>query len=237
MTSAPTQSPYGAPTLTEPTGPRKRFRLGKRGWLAVGGVGIFAVGLTIGASGASNSSEIESQAASISKLESDLDERDDTIDALKSEQNALEDTIDENETTIATLEEESTPDAEPVDVETVVEAPTSEAEPAVDPAPADPPATLTLSQQNAVREGESYLDYSGFSRSGLIDQLEYEGYSIADAEFAVDMIAPDWNLEAAESAQAYIDYSSFSRQGLLDQLLYEGFTPEQANFGVTAVGY
>jgi hypothetical protein len=236
LTSAPTPSPYGVPTNTTPTGPRKRFSLGRKGWIAVGGVGIFAVGLTIGASGASNSSEIDSQAASISKLESELDDRDDTIDSLRSEQNALEDTIDDNETTIAALEEEPT-EAEPVEAETVVEAPTPEPEPAVEPAPANPPTTLTLSQQNAVRQGESYLDYSGFSRSGLIDQLEYEGYSIADAEFAVDTIAPDWNAEAAESAQSYIDYSSFSRQGLLDQLLYEGFTPEQANFGVGAVGY
>lgn len=99
------------------------------------------------------------------------------------------------------------------------------------------PPVLTIGQQNAVNEGESYLSFSAFSRSGLIDQLEYEGYSTADATFAVDFIAPDWNAEAAESAKSYIEFSSFSRQGLIDQLMYEGFTAEQANFGVTSVGY
>lgn len=99
------------------------------------------------------------------------------------------------------------------------------------------PPVLTLGQQNAVGSGESYLDYSGFSRNGLIGQLEFEGFSTEEATFAVDHINPDWNAEAAESAKSYIDYSSFSRQGLLDQLIFEGFTPEQAEFGVVAVGY
>jgi hypothetical protein len=30
-----------------------------------------------------------------------------------------------------------------------------------------------------------YLDYSAFSRSGLIDQLEYEGFSKAQAVYGV----------------------------------------------------
>lgn len=103
------------------------------------------------------------------------------------------------------------------------------------PEPAGP--TLTLSQRQAIGQAESYLDYTAFSRSGLIGQLEYEGFSTEDATFAVDNIEVDWNAQAAASAQSYLDYSSFSRSGLIDQLLYEGFTPEQAEYGVTAVGY
>ena len=99
------------------------------------------------------------------------------------------------------------------------------------------PPALTLAQQNAADKGKSYLSYAGFSRTGLIGQLEYEGFSTEDATFAVDYIAPDWNAEAAEKAKSYLEYSSFSRQGLIDQLIYEGFTPEQAEFGVTANGY
>ncbi|NYE18936.1 Ltp family lipoprotein [Microbacterium immunditiarum] len=100
-----------------------------------------------------------------------------------------------------------------------------------------PEPVLTLAQKNAVRDAESYLEYSGFSRAGLIGQLEYEGYSKEDATFAVDFVEADWNAEAAESAQSYLDYSSFSRQGLYDQLAYEGFTPEQIEFALGAVGY
>lgn len=96
---------------------------------------------------------------------------------------------------------------------------------------------LTLAQRNAVSSAEDYLDFAGFSRSGLLDQLEYEGYAAADAEFAVDYVAPDWNAEAAEKAENYLAYSAFSMEGLADQLAYEGFTAEQVEFALAAVGY
>ena len=104
----------------------------------------------------------------------------------------------------------------------------------------------SVSQQNAYRSAVQYLDYSAFSRAGLIGQLtsEYgEGYPPEDAEFAVARLEAeggvDWNAEAAESAASYLEYSAFSRQGLLDQLTSqygEQFTPEQAEYGVSTTG-
>jgi hypothetical protein len=41
----------------------------------------------------------------------------------------------------------------------------------------------TTSQANASRTARTYLDLSGFSRSGLIKQLMFEGYSKQEAEF------------------------------------------------------
>jgi hypothetical protein len=96
---------------------------------------------------------------------------------------------------------------------------------------------LTLAQENAIRSAQSYLDFTGFSRTGLIGQLEYEGFSTEDATFAADSAGADWNLEAAESAQQYLDFSSFSREGLYDQLAYEGFLPTEIEYGLAAVGY
>ncbi|WP_395157228.1 Ltp family lipoprotein [Ilumatobacter sp.] len=96
---------------------------------------------------------------------------------------------------------------------------------------------MTIGQLNAIGSAKSYLDFSAFSKSGLIDQLIYEGYSKTDAAFAVSNITVDWNEQAAKSAQSYLDFSSFSRQGLIDQLLYEGFTTGQAASGVAAVGF
>lgn len=88
-------------------------------------------------------------------------------------------------------------------------------------------------QSNARRQAENYLDSQAFSRKGLIDQLEYEGYSTVDATYAVDNVSVDWNEQAALKAAQYLDSQSFSRQGLLDQLLYEGFTRSQASYGVS----
>ena len=45
--------------------------------------------------------------------------------------------------------------------------------------------TGTVSQRNAVKKGASYLKYSSFSRIGLIEQLLYEGFTQAQAEYGV----------------------------------------------------
>ncbi|WP_430297756.1 Ltp family lipoprotein [Sinomonas sp. B1-1] len=94
----------------------------------------------------------------------------------------------------------------------------------------------TISQQNALRKAKSYLDYSAFSRTGLIGQLEFEKYSTADATWAVDHVTVDWNEQAAKKAKDYLKFTSFSHSGLVDQLIFEGFTPEQAEYGATKTG-
>ncbi len=101
---------------------------------------------------------------------------------------------------------------------------------------AEEAAAGTVSQQNAKRSAESYLDFTAFSHSGLIDQLEFEGFSTEDATWAVDRLDVDWNEQAAKSAGSYLEFSAFSRSGLIDQLLFEGFTQEQAEYGVDQTG-
>lgn len=80
-----------------------------------------------------------------------------------------------------------------------------------------------------------YLDYTAFSPSGLIEQLEYEGFSNEDATWAVDNCGADWTAQADRMAAQYMDYSSFSHSGLVDQLVFEGFTQEQAEHGADSV--
>jgi len=112
-------------------------------------------------------------------------------------------------------------------------------EPTVDAAP-EPPAPaapqLTVSQENAIEKAESYLAYTAFSKSGLVQQLKFEGFSSADADFAVANIQVDWNEQADIKAQQYMDQSSFSRSSLISQLKFEGFTAAQAAHGANSVG-
>ncbi|MGW0356113.1 Ltp family lipoprotein [Nocardia nova] len=89
-------------------------------------------------------------------------------------------------------------------------------------------------QRNAAQSAKQYLEMTGFSRSGLIHQLEYEGYSTADATSAVDSLNADWNQQAVRCAKQYLEMTSFSRSGLVDQLVYDGFTHEQAEYGANA---
>lgn len=97
--------------------------------------------------------------------------------------------------------------------------------------------TATIGEKNALKKALSYLDVLAFSYSGLIKQLEYEGYSHEDAKYGADNCGADWNEQAALKAQSYLDSMPFSREGLIEQLVYEGFTREQAEYGVQAVGY
>ena len=94
----------------------------------------------------------------------------------------------------------------------------------------------SASYQQAVAKAQDYLDYSSFSRSGLIDQLEFEGFSTQDSTAAVDSLTVNWNEQAAMKALEYLDFSSFSRSGLIDQLVFEGFTQSQAQYGVSQTG-
>ena len=95
---------------------------------------------------------------------------------------------------------------------------------------------VTTSQVNALRKASSYLSFTAFSHSGLVDQLEFEGFSNEDATFAADYCGADWNEQAAKKAQSYLSFTAFSHSGLVDQLEFEGFTSEQAEYGANAVG-
>jgi hypothetical protein len=105
-------------------------------------------------------------------------------------------------------------------------------------AKADQPASDTSSdetsaQENAREKAESHLDTSAFSKSGLIDQLKFEGFSKADATYAVNAITVNWYKQAKLKAESYLDTSSFSAAGLLEQLKFEGFTDAEASYGVS----
>ena len=94
--------------------------------------------------------------------------------------------------------------------------------PEPEPPPAEPAEPeVTAGQENARRSAEQYLETSPFSRKGLIQQLSSdagEGYSKAEAIYAVNHIDVDWNEQAAKAAKNYLDISPFSRQGLIEQL-------------------
>lgn len=91
--------------------------------------------------------------------------------------------------------------------------------------------------QNAKRTAEAYLSTMAFSKTGLIEQLKFEGYQEVEATLAVNSImSVDWNEQAARKGAEYLAMQGFSRSGLIDQLLFEGFTSEEANYGADANG-
>lgn len=106
--------------------------------------------------------------------------------------------------------------------------------PAAPTTPAGPP--LTAGQQQALGGAQDYLRIMHFSRSGLISQLEHDGFSAIDAAFGVDHAGADWMVQAAGAAQDYLKLMHFSRSGLIGQLEHDGFTKAEAEHGASAVG-
>lgn len=131
---------------------------------------------------------------------------------------------------------EDTKEVEEVEeVEEVIVEPEVEIE-EVEDVPDEPEPEVTPSQQNAVGMAEDYLDFTAFSKSGLIEQLKHEGFNDEDATYAVSQISVDWQEQAVDMAFNYLDYSSFSRSGLIEQLIFEGFSNEHATYAVDEVG-
>lgn len=97
--------------------------------------------------------------------------------------------------------------------------------------------SMTVGEKQALEKAYDYLEYTAFSYTGLIDQLEFEGFSNREATYAADHCGADWNQQAALKAQEYLEYSAFSRSELIDQLEFEGFTHSQAVYGVEENGY
>ena len=128
-------------------------------------------------------------------------------------------------------------------------APTTAPSPSPTAPPSPTPPPMTVSQQQAVDSAQSYLQNEpGFSYQGLIDQLDSsygEGFSVADATFAVNYVAPAsdttfWDAQAVDSAKSYMQTEpGWSACGLVQQLdssYGEQFTQAEAEYAVQQVG-
>lgn len=91
--------------------------------------------------------------------------------------------------------------------------------------------STTSGMRNALKSAKNYLSIMPFSYEGLIEQLEFEGYSHLEAVYGADNCDADWYEQAVKSAENYLDIMSFSYEGLIEQLEYEGFTHDQAVYG------
>ena len=88
----------------------------------------------------------------------------------------------------------------------------------------------------ALAKAKSYLRSSAFSYKGLVNQLEYHGFSESEAKYGADNCGADWKDQALLKAKSYLRSSSFSYEGLIKQLEFEGFTSSEAKHGVDGCG-
>lgn len=115
---------------------------------------------------------------------------------------------------------------------------------AATPSPAAPAAPqYSPEQQQAIEAAKQYLQTGGgFSRLGLIQQLDSSagnGFPRAIARFAVNHINVNWDQQAVEAAKGYMQEGGFSYSGMVQQLESpdgNDFTYSQAVYGAKAVG-
>lgn len=91
-------------------------------------------------------------------------------------------------------------------------------------------------KEGALAKAESYLNSSAFSYDGLIEQLEYSGFSTSEAKYAADNCGANWKEQALKKAGSYLNSSAFSYSGLIEQLEYSGFTSDEAKYGADNCG-
>lgn len=145
--------------------------------------------------------------------------------------------VEQDKTSDTPVETPATPD--------VTEAADPSPSPTETPEPTkttEPKPSFTASQEQAIGAAKDYLDFSAFSRAGLIGQLSSKygsGFSKADATFAVNHITVNWNEQAVRSAKDYLSMTHFSRSGLIQQLSSKygsGYTVAQATYAANHVG-
>jgi hypothetical protein len=108
------------------------------------------------------------------------------------------------------------------------------AEPSGEPSPDEgAPSMDDVIQDEAVTVATEYLELTGFSRDGLVDQLAAaEGFPVDLASSAVDSLDVDWNEQAVRSATQHLEGEQMTRSELVQLLTseYGQYTPMQAEY-------
>lgn len=107
--------------------------------------------------------------------------------------------------------------------------------------PAKEPA-VSSEFRSALISAQSYSDLMHMSKAGVYDQLtsEYGGqFATEAAQYAVDNVDADWNVNALESAKVYQETMAMSPAAIHDQLTSEyggQFTVAEADYAIAHLG-
>lgn len=87
----------------------------------------------------------------------------------------------------------------------------------------------------AARRAQDLLTVEPWSRTGLIDRLQQDGFSSMDAVTAVDSLGADWTQQAARYAGDLIGKNFFiSFEEIEASLRLAGFGPEEIAYVMSA---
>ncbi len=87
---------------------------------------------------------------------------------------------------------------------------------------------VTTGQAEALEAAKSWLQYNNYGPTGLKNALMGNGYSEADADYAVANCGADWTEQCNKKVENYVSYG-YSESTIRFFLDGEGFTEEQLN--------
>ncbi|GAB2026912.1 Ltp family lipoprotein [Lactovum odontotermitis] len=100
--------------------------------------------------------------------------------------------------------------------------------------------TVTQEMKNAVATAQQYQNAHVYlSLLGMIDQLEYEGFSTSDATYGANNAGIDWSKNALESAKIYYFRLGLSKSDTYYQLISvygDQYTTGEAQHAVDSLG-
>lgn len=90
----------------------------------------------------------------------------------------------------------------------------------------------------AKKMAEGYLDSIPMSKQELIEQLEFEGFSLQVSTATVNgMTTVDWKEQAKLKAEDLLTRKQYTKQEMIEKLIDSMmFTQEEAEYGATATG-
>lgn len=99
---------------------------------------------------------------------------------------------------------------------------------------------ISEGQYNALRMTKHLLKLSNMSKGELLSTLEGKGFSLEDANYALDTLNPNWGIRAQASAIEILEENTLplTKVELFIQLTGEyGFTAEEATEAISYINY
>ncbi|WP_164507744.1 Ltp family lipoprotein [Companilactobacillus baiquanensis] len=106
------------------------------------------------------------------------------------------------------------------------------------PAPTPSAPAVPAEYYTALNNANDYLNYTAMSKKELYEQLtsQYgENFPADAAQYAIDHVKTDWNLQALKSAKSYQKNVHMSNNEIYEQLISEygeQFEPAEANYAI-----
>ena len=103
--------------------------------------------------------------------------------------------------------------------------------------PTTPAPSGTNRQRQALDAARDYLDIFDMSKKALKQQLEFDGYSNSEVQYALNNITANWSQEALDAVKDYLDIFDMSIKEIRSQLEFDGYTDNEIQYALANMNF